>query len=125
MMAGADPVEGTRWKTEAPFLRDLSRLYRDVSAAPNRPPIIHPEIRMSEAIVPPEYSFDGKVAIVTGAGDGIGFATVEGLARGGARVVCLDVKGADEGRRAGARTRRCGGRGRDDGRPRRAPAGPG
>lgn len=50
---------------------------------------------MTDPIVPPEYDFDGQVAIVTGAGDGIGFATVEGLARGGAHVICLDVKGAD------------------------------
>ena len=55
---------------------------------------------MTEAITPPEYRFEGQVAIVTGAGDGIGFATVEGLARGGAHVICLDVKGAD---RAAAR----------------------
>jgi 2-polyprenyl-6-methoxyphenol hydroxylase-like FAD-dependent oxidoreductase len=31
MLAGADPVEGTRWKTEPAFQRDLMRLYRDVS----------------------------------------------------------------------------------------------
>jgi salicylate hydroxylase len=31
MLAGADPVAGTRWKTEAPFMRELMRLYRDVS----------------------------------------------------------------------------------------------
>ena len=30
MMAGADPVEGTRWKTEPAFLDELKRLYRDV-----------------------------------------------------------------------------------------------
>jgi 2-polyprenyl-6-methoxyphenol hydroxylase-like FAD-dependent oxidoreductase len=30
MLAGADPVEGTRWKTEQAFRRDLMRLYRDV-----------------------------------------------------------------------------------------------
>ncbi len=31
MLAGADPIEGTRWKTEPAFQRDLMRLYRDVS----------------------------------------------------------------------------------------------
>ena len=31
MLAGADPVEGTRWKTEPAFQRDLMRLYREVS----------------------------------------------------------------------------------------------
>ncbi|WP_156373105.1 FAD-dependent monooxygenase [Pseudorhodoferax sp. Leaf267] len=30
MLAGADPVAGTRWKTEAPFLADLATLFRDV-----------------------------------------------------------------------------------------------
>jgi len=30
MLAGADPVEGTRWKTEPPFQHQLMRLYRDV-----------------------------------------------------------------------------------------------
>ncbi len=50
--------------------------------------------------------FDGKTAIVTGAGDGIGFATVEGLAAGGAHVICLDVKDVD---RAAARAVALGG----------------
>jgi meso-butanediol dehydrogenase/(S,S)-butanediol dehydrogenase/diacetyl reductase len=42
--------------------------------------------------------FDGKVALVTGAGSGIGRETVRLLAAEGARVVCLDVdaKRADE-----------------------------
>lgn len=31
MLAGADPVAGTRWKTEAPFLADLSTLFRAVA----------------------------------------------------------------------------------------------
>lgn len=34
MLAGADPVAGTRWKTEAPFLADLSTLFRDVPLTP-------------------------------------------------------------------------------------------
>ncbi|CAN5393794.1 FAD-dependent monooxygenase [soil metagenome] len=38
LLEGADPVAGAKWKTEAPFLADLSRLFRDVaigSAAPS------------------------------------------------------------------------------------------
>lgn len=31
MLEGADPVAGTRWKTEPAFLADLSRLYREVA----------------------------------------------------------------------------------------------
>ena len=40
--------------------------------------------------------FDGRISIVTGAGSGIGFATAEGLAAGGATVICVDWKGAEE-----------------------------
>jgi NAD(P)-dependent dehydrogenase (short-subunit alcohol dehydrogenase family) len=38
-----------------------------------------------------KYDFDGKVAIVTGAGRGIGQAYAEGLARAGAAVVVADI----------------------------------
>ncbi|MGZ8686927.1 MAG: SDR family NAD(P)-dependent oxidoreductase [Gaiellaceae bacterium] len=39
---------------------------------------------------------DGKVAIVTGAAQGIGHAIATGLAAEGARIVVADVKGAEE-----------------------------
>src|SRR5579872_2502551 len=42
------------------------------------------------------FNFTGKVAIVTGAGSGIGRAAAEGFAAAGAKVVCLDVTGADD-----------------------------
>ena len=39
---------------------------------------------------------EGKVAIVTGAAQGIGRALAEGLAREGARIVVADLRGAEE-----------------------------
>ena len=44
----------------------------------------------------PSPQFDGQISIVTGAGSGIGLATAEGLAAGGATVACVDWKGAEE-----------------------------
>jgi len=41
-------------------------------------------------------TFEGQVALVTGAGSGIGRAAAVGLARGGAHVVCLDVGSAED-----------------------------
>ena len=40
--------------------------------------------------------FEGKVAIVTGASRGLGYAFAEGLAREGARIVVADIVGAEE-----------------------------
>jgi NAD(P)-dependent dehydrogenase (short-subunit alcohol dehydrogenase family) len=45
-------------------------------------------------------SLDGKVAIVTGAAQGIGRAIAEGLAAAGARIVVADLHGAEEAARA-------------------------
>ncbi|MEY2433769.1 MAG: hypothetical protein QOC92_3494 [Acidimicrobiaceae bacterium] len=39
-------------------------------------------------------NLDGKVAVITGAGSGIGLATARRLAGDGARVVCADIDGA-------------------------------
>ncbi|HVY11569.1 MAG TPA: SDR family NAD(P)-dependent oxidoreductase, partial [Mycobacteriales bacterium] len=39
---------------------------------------------------------DGKVAVITGAGSGMGRASVEVFVREGARVIAADVSGAQE-----------------------------
>ena len=52
---------------------------------------------------------DGKVALVAGAGGGIGGAGAEGLAREGAAVVCADIDAAAAEATA-AHIRRAGGR---------------
>jgi NAD(P)-dependent dehydrogenase (short-subunit alcohol dehydrogenase family) len=49
-----------------------------------------------KAMTNPSPRFDGQISIFTGAGSGIGLATAEGLAAGGATVVCVDWKGAEE-----------------------------
>src|SRR5258707_13265365 len=52
---------------------------------------------------------EGKVALVAGAGGGIGGAGAEGLAREGAAVVCADIDGA-AAETVAARIRAAGGR---------------
>jgi NAD(P)-dependent dehydrogenase (short-subunit alcohol dehydrogenase family) len=49
---------------------------------------------------PDRRSLEGRIAIVTGAGNGIGAATVELLARRGARVAVLDIDGGSADRTA-------------------------
>jgi NAD(P)-dependent dehydrogenase (short-subunit alcohol dehydrogenase family) len=41
--------------------------------------------------VNPTYDFQGQVALVTGAGSGMGFATAEAFAEAGAAVVLSDI----------------------------------
>src|SRR5262245_41042140 len=46
--------------------------------------------------------FENKIALVTGAGQGIGRATALALAREGANVVCADINAATVGETAAA-----------------------
>ena len=49
---------------------------------------------------------DGKVAVITGAGSGMGQASVQVFVREGAKVVAADISGAREGHRRRGRRRR-------------------
>ncbi|MBB5753073.1 SDR family NAD(P)-dependent oxidoreductase [Prosthecomicrobium pneumaticum] len=69
------------------------------TSAPSSPP--------APPFAAPSFDFAGRIALVTGAGSGIGKATALGLARGGATVVCLDVVAAAE---TAAEIERAGGR---------------
>ena len=40
-----------------------------------------------------KWDFEEKVAVITGAGKGIGAATALGIAEGGGRVAVLDIDG--------------------------------
>jgi 2-hydroxycyclohexanecarboxyl-CoA dehydrogenase len=54
-------------------------------------------------------TFEGKIAVVTGAGSGIGRATAEALAAAGATVICADIN-KETGEAAAAEFRAHGGR---------------
>jgi 3-oxoacyl-[acyl-carrier protein] reductase len=60
--------------------------------------VVRVNSRVRAAAAPAFYpkALAGKVALVTGAGGGIGSATAERLAQEGAQVVCLDIAAASE-----------------------------
>ena len=63
-------------------------------------------MKQNNGVLIPEYDFRGKVAVVTGAGSGIGYAVAMQLAHYGAQVVAAGIP-AEAMERAAASARIC------------------
>jgi len=93
-----DPIKTQIWKTE-----DGKAVWKVVNAKTNETIITNGIFEYGD-VPKDEIRFDGKVAIVTGAGGGLGRAYAIELAKRGAKVVVNDLGGARDGSGEGSTT---------------------
>ena len=90
--AHASPRWSTFLKDEGLMMQKIPEQLEIVDVAAAQPHRQDPQARAARAVLGmSDHRFDGKTAIVTGAGGGIGRATAQRLGAEGAAVACLDI----------------------------------